>query len=144
MLNYLAVLSNQLLYLKTDKHWYCENEKHDGVWYHPIKCKLCNFVEELEKLHEDAAQQYLRIEERVFRKKFSQIIDLQNKILIWKPELEKLLSKEYQYKNSYHGKYCGVNDVYGPLYLKYLDMMTQLKVFNFFNEKNNYERFTYP
>ena len=29
MFNDLAVLSNQLLCLKTDKYWYCESEKDD-------------------------------------------------------------------------------------------------------------------
>lgn len=118
MFKYLAVLSNQLLSLKTDKHWYCENEKHDGVLYHPTNWNLCNFVEEFKKFH------YLRNEECISRKTFCQIIALQNRISIWKLELEQLLSKEYQYKNSYQGKYYKVNNVYGPCYLEYLDTMT--------------------
>ena len=67
MFNDLAVLSNQLLCLKTDKYWYCESEKDDdGVWHHPTKCTLGNFIEEFEKLHEDAAQHYLRKEQNEF------------------------------------------------------------------------------
>ena len=69
--NDLTVLFNQLLYLKTQKHWYCGSEKSDdGVWHHPMKCTLHDFVEQSEKLHEDMAQHYLRKECSEFRKKF--------------------------------------------------------------------------
>ena len=80
------------------------------------------------------------IQEKVLTKH----IDLQNNVLIWKLELEQLLSKEYQYKNSYQEKYYGINNVYGPWYLKHLDTMTHLEGFNIFDEKSNYERFMYP
>ena len=60
MFNDLAVLSNQLLCLKTDKQWYCESEKGDeGAWCDSTKCTLCDSVEEFEKLHDDASQHSL-------------------------------------------------------------------------------------
>ena len=69
--NDLTVLFNKLLYLKTYKHWYCESEKgDDGVWHHPTKCTLHDFIEEFEKLHKDVAQHYLRKECSEFQKKF--------------------------------------------------------------------------
>ena len=120
MLNDLAVLSNQLLCFKTDKHLYWDREKGDaGVWH------------------------YLRKERNEFRKKFSEIIDLQNNVLIWKLELEQLLRKEYQCKNSDQGRYYGVNNVYGTWYLEHLDTMMHLEVLNIFDKNNNFEIFTY-
>ena len=139
MFNDLAVLSNQLLCLKTDKYWYCESEKDDdGVWHHPTKCYFMQF-------HWGVWKVRWRCGSALSEKRTEWIyIDLQNKILIWKPKLEWLFSKEYQYKkNSYEGKYYGINDIYGPWYVEHLDTMMHLEVFNIFNE-SNYERFTYP
>ena len=84
---------------KTEKHWYCESEKGDnGVWCHPTKYTLRDFVEEFKKLHEDATQHYLRKERNEFRKKFclgnSNLTIVQQGIPI-----QKLLSrKTLQYK----------------------------------------------
>ena len=144
MLNDLAFLSNQLLCFKTDKHLYCDSEKgDDGVWHHPMKCTFYDFVEEFEKLHDDMTQHYLRKERNEFREKFSETIDLQNNVLIWKPKLEQLLRNEYQCKNSDQGKYYGINNVYGTWYLEHLDTMTHLEVFDIFDKSNNFEIFTY-
>ena len=118
----------------------------EGWWWclhHPTKCTLCDFVEEFEKLYKDATQHYLKKECNKFRKKFSEIINLQNTVLIWKPKLEQWLSKEYQNKNSYPEKYYGINNMYWPWYLEHLDMITHLEVFNIFDKNNNFERFMY-
>ena len=52
MFNYLAILENEILCLKTDGHFCrCKNEK---------KCKFCLFVKKFEDLHEKAGQRYLQ------------------------------------------------------------------------------------
>ena len=46
-------------------------------------------------------------------------------------EVEEILTKEYQYKNSYQSKYCNPKNIYGPWYLKSYPNI------NLFDENNN-------
>ena len=66
----------------------------------------------------------------------------QENILQKNGEVDEILTKEYQYKNSYQGKYCDPKNIYGPWYLKStINSCTKhLFVFNLFDEENNYER----
>ena len=59
-----------------------------------------------------------------------------------KKKVEEILTKEYQYKNSYQGKYCNPGNMYGPWYLEStINSYTKhLFAFDLFDEKNNYER----
>ena len=102
------------------------------------------FIKRLEELHEIAAQYYLRKEE--FYVLFRKILLLQENILQKnskkKKKVEEILTKEYQYKNSYQGKYCNPRNMYGPWYLEStINSYTKhLFAFDLFDEKNNYER----
>ena len=42
------------------------------------------------------------------------ILLLQENILQKNGKVEEILTKEYQYKNSYQGKYCNPKNIYGP------------------------------
>ena len=59
-----------------------------------------------------------------------------------KKKVEEILTKEYQYKNSYQGKYCNPGNMYGPWYLEStINSYTKhLFAFDLFDKKNNYER----
>ena len=73
---------------------------------------------------------------------FRKIFLLQENILQKNGEVEETLTEEYQYKNSYKGKYCDPKNIYGPWYLEStINSCTKhLFVFYFFGEKNNYDR----
>ena len=58
--------------------------------------------------------------------------------------MDEVLSKEYQSKSNYQGKYCDPKNIYGPWYLKNLNEQKHLVVFNLFDKNKNYKRFTYP
>ena len=100
------------------------------------------FIKRFEELHEIAAQHYLRKEKGEFYVLLRKILLLQENILQKNGEVEEILTKEYQYKNSYQGKYCDPKNIYGPWYLKStINSCTKhLFVFNLFDEENNYER----
>ena len=61
------------------------------------------------------------------------------KILFRYLRLEKVLNKEYQYKNCYQGKYCNLMDIY--FYIDSTVNSNYLEVFNMFDRNNNFERF---
>ena len=100
------------------------------------------FIKRFEELHEIAAQHYLRKEKEEFYVLLRKILLLQENILQKNDEVEEILKKEYQYKNSYQGKYCDPKNIYGPWYLEStINSYTKhLFVFNLFDEENNYER----
>ena len=108
-----------------------------------LMCKLCLFRKKFRSLHEDAAQCYVKLQKEEFYKKSYWIITLQNQILKQDPIVEEVLSKEYQDKNSYEGKYCILKKIYGPWYLENLDEQKHHVLFNLLDENNNYERLIY-
>ena len=73
---------------------------------------------------------------------FRKILLLQENILWKNGEVEEILTKEYQYKNSFQGKHCDPKIIYGSRYLENtINSYTKhLFVFNLFDEKSNYER----
>ena len=142
MLYYLAILENQILCLDTDDHWYCKCNGSNEEEY--LMYKLCLFRKQFRSLHEDAAQHYLKHEKEEFYEKNYWILALQIEILKQDQIVEEVLSKEYQYKNSYQGKKCNPKNIYRPWYLENLVEQKHLVVFNLFDKNNNYERFTYP
>ena len=103
------------------------------------KCHVCSFIIKFKELHEKAAQHY-QVEE--FYIVFKEILLLQEDALKLEPMLQAILTKEYQFKNSYQGKYCDPNNIYGPWYIEStMESYTKhLFVFNLFDKNNNYER----
>lgn len=61
------------------------------------------------------------------------------KILFRYLRLEKVLNKEYQYKNFYQGKYCNPMDIY--FYIDSTVNNNYLEVFNVFDRNSNFESF---
>ena len=61
---------------------------------------MCLFIKRFEELHEIAAQHYLRKEKEEFYVLFRKILLLQKN-----GKVEEILTKKYQYKNRYQGKF---------------------------------------
>ena len=101
------------------------------------KCEFCLFIKKFEDLHEEAAQRYLRNQTEEFYECFRKILLQQEDILEKNCDIEEILTKEYQYKNSYQGKYGNPTNVYGPWYLENTTngFTKHLLVFNLFDEK---------
>ena len=78
----------------------------------------------------------------VHKKFWRKILLLRENILQKDGEVEEISTKEYQYKNSYQGKYCDPKNIYEPWLLEgtIRSYTKHLFVFNFFGKKNNYER----
>ena len=49
---------------------------------------------------------------------WKKILLLQENILQKNGKVEEILTRGYQYKNSYQGKYCDRNNIYGSWYLE--------------------------
>ena len=110
MLVYLVIFENQTLCLDTDENWHCSC----GTMDPEKKCHICSFIIKFRDLHEKVAQHYLRDQVEEFYIVFKEILPLQENALKLEPMLQEILTKEYQFKNSYQGKYCDPNNIYGP------------------------------
>ena len=92
---------------------------------------------------ENAAQCYLKRDFRKFYKYCDRVLNMQNKIVKYKPAVLLTLNKHYQYKSSYQGKYSDPKIVYGCYFLDNIGEKNHLMVFNNFDKNNGYERFVY-
>lgn len=85
-----------------------------------------------------AAQCYLRRKPYDVIKYFSRTIAVTNPILKIDSKVRYVLSKEYEYKNSYAESYENRTH-YKVWFFQYPDAINYLQVFNNFNEGNNFE-----
>ena len=97
MFVYLVIFENQASCLDTDRNWYCSCSTVDlGK-----KCHVCSFPIKFKELHKKATQHYLRDEVEEFYVVFKETLLLQEDTLKLEQMLQKILTKEYQFNNSY-------------------------------------------
>ena len=136
---YLAISENQLICWATDHHWFCES--HGGVCSYNNNCCIYASHRKIETVFENAAQCYLKRDFRKFYEYCDRILNMQNKIVKYKPTVLLILNKHYQYKKSYQGKYG--DPKYEGDFLDNISKKNHLMVFNNFDKNNRYERFIY-
>ena len=112
-------------------------------------CDVCKFTEKFQQIFEQCAQHYLQKEEKEFYNVHRKNLLLQNQVMAMMLAFQQVFHREYQYKFPYQGQRCNPNKYglqHGPWFFESVcnSKHFHLQIFNIFDKKNNYERFTYP